>query len=71
MTPFNFPTEDEIRYAYHQGEEAVVALFREMILNMHILAERVQVLEDRLANLWQPQQRKATFQRWFACTRHG
>jgi len=49
MTPVHFPTEDEIRHAYHQGEEAVVALFREMILNMQILAERVQKLEDRLA----------------------
>ena len=49
MTPINFPTEDDIREAYHQGEEAVVALFREMILNMHLLAERVQKLEDRLA----------------------
>jgi hypothetical protein len=49
MTPIHFPTEDEIRQAYQQGEEAVVALFREMILNMHILVERVQMLEDRLA----------------------
>ena len=62
MTPVHFPTEDEIRHAYHQGEEAVVALFREMILNMRILAERVQKLEDRLANLWQRQQWKASFQ---------
>jgi len=52
MTPIHSPTEDEIRQAYQQGEEAVVALFREMILTMHILAERVQKLEDRLANLW-------------------
>ena len=49
MTPIHFPTEDEIRQAYQQGEEAVVALFREMILNMHIIAERVQKLEDHLA----------------------
>jgi transposase len=49
MTPIHFPTEDEIRQAYQQGEEAVVALFREMILNMQILADRVQKLEDRLA----------------------
>jgi transposase len=49
MTPVHFPTEDEVRDAYHQGEEAVVALFREMIRNMLILAERVQKLEDRLA----------------------
>jgi len=49
MTPIQFPTEEDVRNAYHQGEEAVVALFREMIQNMIILAERVQVLEDRLA----------------------
>lgn len=49
MTPIHFPTEDEIRQAYHQGEEAVVALFREIILNMHILVERVQKLEDHVA----------------------
>ncbi len=47
--PIHFPTEDEVREAYQQGEDAVVALFREMIQNMTILAERVQVLEDRLA----------------------
>jgi len=55
MISIHFPTEDEVRNAYHQGEEAVVALFREMIRNMLILAERVQKLEDRLANLWQRQ----------------
>jgi len=49
MTPIHLPTEDEIRQAYQQGEEAVVALFREVVLNMQILAERVQKLEDRLA----------------------
>lgn len=49
MKTINFPTEDEIRQAYHQGEEAVVALFYEMIENMRILAESVQKLEDRLA----------------------
>ena len=71
MISIHFPTEDEVREAYHQGEEAVVALFREMILDMHILAGRVQKLEDRLASLWQRQQWKASFQRWSACTRHG
>jgi len=49
MTPIQFPTEEDVRNAYQQGEEAVVALFREMIQNMAILADRVQVLEDRLA----------------------
>ena len=49
MTPIHFPTEEDIRNAYRQGEEAVVALFLELIRTMIILAERVQVLEDRLA----------------------
>jgi transposase len=49
MTPIHFPTEEDIRNAYHQGEEAVVALFLGLIRNMIILAERLQVLEDRLA----------------------
>ena len=49
MKPIHFATEEDVRNAYHQGEEAVVALFCEMIQNMIILAERVQVLEDRLA----------------------
>ena len=53
MTPVHFATEDVIRHAFRQDEEAVVALFREMILNMRMLAERVQKLEDRLASLWQ------------------
>jgi len=44
-----FPTEDEIRQAYHQGEEAEVALYYEMIGNLFILAESVQKIEDRLA----------------------
>lgn len=49
MKAIYFPTEEDVRNAYQQGEEAVVALFRDMIQTMTILAERVQVLEDRLA----------------------
>jgi len=49
MRSIHFPTEDEVRDAYHQGEEAVVALFCEVIGNIQVLAERVQDLEDRLA----------------------
>ena len=49
MKTIQFPTEEDVRNAYHQGEEATVALFREMIQNISILAERVQGLEDRLA----------------------
>ncbi|OGO18071.1 MAG: hypothetical protein A2Z14_07525 [Chloroflexi bacterium RBG_16_48_8] len=49
MTPIQIPTEDEVHAATRQGEEAVVALFHGIIPNTHILAERMQKLEDRLA----------------------
>jgi len=52
MKPIHFPTEEDVRDAYYQGEEAVVALFREMIGNILALSERVQDLEDRLAKQW-------------------
>jgi len=40
------PSRDEIHEAYLQGEEAVVALFEE---TMAVLAARIQVLEDQIA----------------------
>ena len=43
------PGEEEIRAAYQQGEEAVVALFRQTISMIEVLAARVKELEDRLA----------------------
>lgn len=49
MKTIHFPTEDEIRQAYHQEEDAVVALFYELMENVCILAESVQKMEDRLA----------------------
>ena len=41
--------EKEIRAAYRQGEEAVVALFKQTISMIEELAARVKELEDRLA----------------------
>jgi len=43
------PGEEEIRAAYQQGEEAVVALFMQTMSIIEVLAARVKVLEDRLA----------------------
>ena len=40
------PSREEIHQAYLQGEEAVVALFEQTIVQ---LADRVQALEDQLA----------------------
>jgi hypothetical protein len=31
MNPQHFPTHDDIRAAYHQGEEAVIELFDQLI----------------------------------------
>lgn len=41
--------EEEIRAAYQQGEEAVVALFMQTISMIEVLAARVKELEDRLS----------------------
>jgi transposase len=60
MEPPCFPTEDEVRSAARQGEEAVVALFMSLVSNwagviqwqqetVQRLEERVQALEDQLA----------------------
>ena len=60
MEPVRFPTEDEVRAAARQGEEAVVALFMSLVSNwagviqkqqetIQRLEERVQALEDQLA----------------------
>lgn len=43
------PTETEIRAAYQQGEEAVVALMGSMVEIMVDLVAKVQALEDQLA----------------------
>lgn len=49
MEPIRKLSEDEIRAIYRQGEDAVVALIQSMNQTIIQLAERVQILEDRLA----------------------
>ena len=46
MEPFQLPTEDEIRAAYDQGQEAVVELFHRTIGQLVV---RVWALEDRVS----------------------
>jgi transposase len=46
MEPLQLPSEEEIKAAYDQGKEAVVALFYATFQKM---AERIQQLEDRVA----------------------
>ena len=49
MEPQRLSTHDEVRAAYQQGEEAVIALFDNLIENLAILAAEVQALKDQLA----------------------
>jgi transposase len=49
MEPYQLPSDEEVRQAYQQGEEAVVALFHKLTDNFNLLASRMQALEDRLA----------------------
>jgi len=49
MTEPHLPNQDEVRAAYHQGEEAVVELVDGFIKIIAGLAIRVQALEDQLA----------------------
>lgn len=46
MEPFKLPSEDEIRAAYRQGEEAVITLIHQTVGQ---LAARVQALEDQVS----------------------
>jgi transposase len=45
----NLPTEAEVRAAYHEGEEAVVELFRQMNETINHLIGRIQALENQMA----------------------
>ena len=46
MQTLQLPSEKDIREAYEQGEDAVLAVFQTTI---SVLAERIQKLEDQLA----------------------
>ena len=49
MDPQHLPSQDEVRAAYQQGEEAVVALINRLIEINAILASGVQTVRDQLA----------------------
>jgi hypothetical protein len=49
MKPLPLPTEEEIRSAIGQGEEATVALVNSLLAVISLLVARVQSLEDQLA----------------------
>jgi transposase len=49
MEPYQLPSDEEVRQAYQQGEEAVVGLVRKLTDNFKVLTARMQALEDRLA----------------------
>ena len=48
MEPLQLPTEEEIRTAVRQGEEATVSLVSHLLEVISLLAARVQTLEDQL-----------------------
>jgi transposase len=49
MEPYQLTSEEEVRRAYQQGEDAVVGLFHKLTDNFKVLTARMQALEDRLA----------------------
>lgn len=49
MTPSPLPSPEDVRAAYRQGEEAVLALFDSLAAVIRALEVRVQALEDQLA----------------------
>lgn len=49
MQPLKLPTEEEIRAAIRQGEDATVALMSSLIQIIAMQAARIQALEDQLA----------------------
>ena len=48
MEQLHLPTEEEVRAAIRQGEEAVIALVASLIKVIEVLATRQQALEDQL-----------------------
>jgi transposase len=49
MMPARLPTHEEVRAAYRQGEDAVIARFDELQAMIRVLEARIQALEDQLA----------------------
>jgi len=49
MEPLQLPTEEEIRTALRQGEEAAVSLVSDLLQVISLLVARVQSLEDQVA----------------------
>jgi transposase len=49
MEPLGLPTEEEVRKAVREGEEAVVILVANLVKIIELLAARQQTLEDQLA----------------------
>jgi transposase len=49
MTPTQLPTHEDVRAAYRQGEEAVIALFDNLCAVIRVLEARLQALEDQVA----------------------
>jgi len=49
MIPLRLPTQEEMRAAYRQGEEAVMALFVELLAVIRTLEAMVQASDDQLA----------------------
>jgi transposase len=49
MQPLRLPTEEEVRAAVREGEEAVIALVASLVKVIEALAARQQALEDQIA----------------------
>ena len=49
MEPLHLPTEEEVRAAVREGEEAVIYLVANLVKVIEVLAARQQALEDQIA----------------------
>jgi transposase len=49
MEPLRLPTEEEVRAAVREGEEAVITLVASLVKVIEVLAARQQALEDQIA----------------------
>ncbi|HVP21492.1 MAG TPA: DUF6444 domain-containing protein, partial [Anaerolineaceae bacterium] len=49
MRPYRIPSEEEVRAAARQGEDAVVLLVNDLVQIITDLAGRVQALEDQIS----------------------